>query len=239
MSSKFLGIWYFFMNDLGTRLKEIRNTLGLKQTELPEKIGIGNQKTWSNYETEVSFPPKEVFIKLEQLFGIDLHWLLTGKGSMYRDKRIHDKNLFEIPFLTQEEALEFDPILEPKAHSGDQPDYAFVLAPRRLLEYGTDLRAFEVFGSRMFPVFKHGDIAIIEATGWNGNGIYLYRMGGRLHISYAGRYDGGFHLFNEIKKDEELPHDDQTFQVLGRVRAIVKDLFGFDWVEGTQPPRER
>jgi transcriptional regulator with XRE-family HTH domain len=244
MSSKFSEFWCFFMNSLGTRLREIRNTLGLKQSDLPEKFGIGNQKTWSNYETEVSFPPREVFEKLDQI-GIDLHWFLTGKGFMYRDKRIHDKNLFEIPFLTREEALKFETgqeIPEPKANSGEYPDYDFVLAPERLLEYSTDLRAFEVFGNSMFPVFKSGDIAIIEATGWNGNGIYLYRMGGGLHVSYAGRYDGSFHLLNELKKEnglpKELPYDAQTFQAIGRVRAIVKDLFAFDWIGGTQPPSE-
>jgi transcriptional regulator with XRE-family HTH domain len=225
--------------DFSGRMKEIRTVLGLKQSELAEQLGIGNQKTWSSYETNVSFPPKMVFEKLEQLFGIDLHWLLTGKGSMYRDKRIHDKNLFEIPFLTREEALDFKPkqaIPEPKANSGDQPDYAFVLAPRRLLEYSTDLRAFEVFGSRMFPVFKSGDIAIIEATGWNGNGIYLYRMGGALHISYAGRVDGQYTLADETPK--AITCDAQTFEPIGRVRAVVKDLFGFDWVGGTLPPKE-
>ncbi|MDR3173014.1 MAG: hypothetical protein LBU19_02080, partial [Treponema sp.] len=156
-----------------------------------------------------------------------------------------DKSLFEIPFLTQEEAMKFDPkqaIQEPKANSGDHPDYDFVLVPRRLLDYSTDLRAFEVFGNAMFPVFKYGDIAIIEATGWNGNGIYLYRMSGGLHVSYAGSYDGRFHLHNELKKEnglpKELPYDPQTFQPIGRVRAVVKDLFAFDWVGGTQPPQE-
>jgi transcriptional regulator with XRE-family HTH domain len=220
-------------------MKEIRTTLGLKQSELAEKLGIGNQKTWSSYETNVSFPPKEVFEKLEQLFGVDLHWLLTGKGSMYRDGRLHDKNLFEIPFLTHEEALKFEPrqvIPEPKAYSGDQPDYDLVLAPQRLLEYSTDLRAVEVFDSRMFPVLKAGDIAIIEATGPSGNGIYLYRMSGGLHISYVGWVNGQRVLANEMGK--EIAYDAQTFQPIGRVRAVVKDLFAFDWIGGTQPPRE-
>jgi hypothetical protein len=67
-------------------------------------------------------------------------------------------------------------------------------------------------------------------------------MGGGLHISYAGRYDSKFHLFNELKKEnglpKELPYDPQTFQAIGRVRAVVKDLFAFDWVGGTQPPPE-
>jgi hypothetical protein len=94
----------------------------------------------------------------------------------------------------------------------------------------------------MFPVLRHGDIAIIQATGWNGNGIYLYRMGAGLHISYVSREKGvdGYTLADE-RKDEhkkEIVCDAQTFQAIGRVRAVVKDLFGFDWVGGNPPPRE-
>jgi hypothetical protein len=88
----------------------------------------------------------------------------------------------------------------------------------------------------MFPVFKSGDIAIIEATGWNGNGIYLYRMGGALHVSYARQVDGQYTLADETPK--AITCDVQTFEPIGRVRAVVKDLFGFDWVGGTLPPKE-
>jgi hypothetical protein len=103
------------------------------------------------------------------------------------------------------------------------------------MEYSTDLRAAVAFDSRMAPVIRSGDIAIFEATGWGGNGIYIYQMGGKLHISYAGHYDNSFHLFNELNK-EELPYDAQTFKAIGRVRAVVSDLFGNDWKGGRQPP---
>jgi hypothetical protein len=152
---------------------------------------------------------------------------------------IRAMTVFEIPFLTREQAMRFDPHTEipaPKANSGEYLEFAFILVPQRILEYGTDLRAFEVFGSRMFPVFKHGDIAIIEAIGWNGNGIYLYRMGGVLHVSYAGQVKGEFTLITEDKT--KIVYDAQTFEAIGRVRAVVKDLFAFDWIGGTQPPLE-
>jgi transcriptional regulator with XRE-family HTH domain len=217
-------------------IERLRKYYKPSNAEIEKALGLSN-----GYISKIEKNPGKLLLALNDK-GISTDWFLTGKGSMYWDKRIHDKNLFEIPFLTQEEVRKFDPnqeIPEPKANSGDQPDYDFVLVPERLLDYSTDLRAFEVFGSRMFPVLSHGDIAIIEATGWKGNGIYLYRMGGGLHISYAGRYDGRFHLFNEVSKNgkeyTELPYDAQTFQALGRVRGVVKDLFGFDWLGGTLP----
>jgi transcriptional regulator with XRE-family HTH domain len=224
--------------DYPKQINLILEALSINQTAFATKLGV-SRGIISEFASGAREPSKDFLLGLSNI-GISLDWFLTGKGSMYRgEERIHDKNLFEIPFLTQEEALKFEPtqaIPEPKANTGDQPDYDFVLAPRRLLEYSTDLRAFEVFDSRMFPVFKSGDIAIIQATGRKGNGIYLYRMGGALHVSYVARVKGKITLVTE--DETEIAYDAQTFQAIGRVRAIVKDLFGFDWMGGTQPPRE-
>jgi transcriptional regulator with XRE-family HTH domain len=229
------------MENLGSRIKELRISLGLKQGDMPRKMKIGSQKTWSNYETGETFPSNEVFQKLANLLNIDLHWLITGEGSMYRSERTATgKTVFEIPLLTKEQLLTFDPEKEipygeRKANSGDYPDLTYIPVPMRVMEYSTDLRAVAAFDSRMAPVIRSGDIAIFEATGWGGDGIYLYRLGGRLHISYAGHYDNTFHLFSELEKIK-LDYDAQTFKAIGRVRAVVSDLFGNDWKGGRQPP---
>jgi len=229
------------MENLGSRLKELRISLGLKQGDMPEKIKTGTQKTWSNYETGETFPSHEVFQKLANFLNIDLHWLFTGEGSMYRSERKSvGKTVFEIPLLTKEQLLSFDPeeeipFGERKANSGDYPDLSYIPVPMRVMEYSTDLRAAAAFDSRMAPVIRSGDIAIFEATGWNGSGIYLYRMGGGLHIGYVGHYGNTLHLFNEWK-DEEQPYDAETFKAIGRVRAVVSDLSGKDWKGGKQPP---
>jgi transcriptional regulator with XRE-family HTH domain len=220
------------------RLKLYREWQKFSQKEFFERYGI-NQGTASKYETGLSAIPDELEAELAE-GGLNLHWLATGRGDM-----VLKDHVYRIPLLSREEAMEFNPNKEipaPRANSGIYPEISLVPLPRRVLEYSTDLRAIVVFDSRMNPVMRSGDIAIIEATGWNGNGIYLYRMSGGLHLSYAGRYDGGFHLFNESKKDKglpkELPYDAQSFEPIGRVRAVVKDLFGFDWVGGTLPPKE-
>jgi transcriptional regulator with XRE-family HTH domain len=228
------------MRNLGSRLKELRNSLGFKQEDMSQKIKFGTQKTWSNYETGETFPPPEVFLKLANLLNIDLHWLITGEGSMYRSERMTvGKTVFEIPLLTKEQLLSFDPEKEiphgeRKANSGDYPDMTYIPVPLRVMEYSTDLRAAVAFDSRMAPVIRSGDIAIFEATGWGGDGIYLYRMGGKLHISYAGHHGNTFHLLNKLKSIE-LDYDEQTFKAIGRVRAVVSDLTGYDWKGGRQP----
>jgi transcriptional regulator with XRE-family HTH domain len=222
------------------RLKFYRESLKVSQKDFFDRYAV-NQSNASKYESGTISIPDDLEAELAA-DGLNLHWLATGKGEML----IQD-DVFRIPLLTKDHAMRFDPAKEiprRKANSGEYPDVSLVPIPRRVMEYSTDLRAIRVFDSRMNPVMRSGEIAILEATGWNGNGIYLYRMGGGLHISYAGHYDGGFHLFSEHNRNkksgeyEELPYDAQTFQAIGRVRAAVKDLFGFDWMGGTQPPQE-
>jgi transcriptional regulator with XRE-family HTH domain len=211
------------------RIKVFRESLKLSQKDFYEKYGV-SQSNASKYENGSVALPDELEFKLAT-DGLNLDWLATGRGEMLIQNV--GKNTFQIPLLTKEQAMQFDPqkeIPERKANSGDYPDISLIPVPLRVMEYSTDLRAIVVFDSRMAPVLKSGDIAIFEATGWNGNGIYLYQMNRGLHISYAGRekHEEPFLLKNEIGK--EIVYDAATFKPIGRVRAVVNDLFTHDWV---------
>jgi len=242
--------------DFSARLRHIRESFGLGQTEFAQNLGIP-RTSLINYEKGVSSPSLEFLALLKFKYAVDIDWFLTGEGAPFLNAGVGaapagegDAALaegeggeavrhFEIPLLTKKEAELYNPAKEIpfgkiKANSGDYPDISTVPIPWRALEYSTDLRAIEVFDSRMFPVFKSGDIVVFEATGWNGNGIYLYRMSGGLHISYAGRLEEGFVLLNEI--DKPIVYDAATFVPLGRVRAVVKDMLGADWKGGAMPP---
>jgi transcriptional regulator with XRE-family HTH domain len=73
---------------------------------------------------------------------------------------------FEIPLLTKEQVLHFEPgkeIPDPKAHTGEYPDYTLIPIPRRFQEYSTDLRATVVFNSLMSPLLNQGDVTIFQA----------------------------------------------------------------------------
>jgi hypothetical protein len=95
---------------------------------------------------------------------------------------------YEIPLLTKEQALHFDPDIEipaPKAHLGKYPAATMIAVQDHIRVFGTDLRAIVVFNNQMTPILNMGDIAIFEASGWGSDGIYLYRMNNDLHINYV------------------------------------------------------
>ncbi|MDR0638063.1 MAG: helix-turn-helix domain-containing protein [Spirochaetaceae bacterium] len=225
----------------------IENSLvqsGKNKADLPKVLGVRPQYLSDLRSGKSKNPGSDFTLALINKMGVDPGWLETGYGSPFVKPEARASleytpssvssgdyviDTFKIPLLTRDQAMRFDPdkeIPERKAHSGDYPDLSLVPVPWRVMEYSTDLRAITVFDSRMFPVLKNGDIAIFEA-GSRGNGIQVYRMGGKLHITYAGVEDNHFRLFSE--KEKEIAFDGKTYFPIGCVRAVVSDLMGYDW----------
>lgn len=72
------------------RIKEIRKTFDLTQTEFGEKIGVkGN--TITNYETGLRTPSDAVILSICREFQVDEHWLRTGEGEMLRPMSRNDE----------------------------------------------------------------------------------------------------------------------------------------------------
>jgi len=77
-------------NIIGERLKIVRNSLNMKtQSQFADKLGI-NQTTLSKYENGTSDVPDDIKVKISN-YGINLHWLLTGEGNIYRNQE-QEKN---------------------------------------------------------------------------------------------------------------------------------------------------
>ena len=62
------------------KLKELRLNARLTQIELAAKINR-NKVTISNYEAGLKTPPREIFIKLAEIFGVSLDYL-TGRPQL-------------------------------------------------------------------------------------------------------------------------------------------------------------
>lgn len=69
-------------HQIGKRLRLIRENIGITQTDLGKKLGIQFQHV-SKYERGETVPTWENLIKLNDLYDININWLLTGKGKMF------------------------------------------------------------------------------------------------------------------------------------------------------------
>ena len=69
---------------LGTRIASLRQTHGLSQAQLAQKLHISTS-TVGMYEQGRREPSVDTLISLSQLFGVSLDYLLSGRPDTIRD----------------------------------------------------------------------------------------------------------------------------------------------------------
>ncbi len=68
----------------GGRLREARKALKVRLVDLSEKIGVGHSFLSQVERGDKSLSLEKLMLLTETL-EIDYHWLLTGKGEMFRE----------------------------------------------------------------------------------------------------------------------------------------------------------
>ena len=68
----------------GSRIRELRRKLDIKQVDLAKRIGVHTQ-TLSKYERGEVEPGADALRKIAQSCPVSSAWLLTGEGEMERN----------------------------------------------------------------------------------------------------------------------------------------------------------
>ena len=63
------------MADFASRLRELRKERGYRQADLATELGVA-QTTVANYEQHTRFPDETMLLKIANLFGVSLDYLL-------------------------------------------------------------------------------------------------------------------------------------------------------------------
>lgn len=71
-------------SEIGSRIFQMRSALHLSQQKFAKQIGISSGYI-SELENNKKVPGGEVLLSLKKEFCINIDWLLTGKGEMFRD----------------------------------------------------------------------------------------------------------------------------------------------------------
>ena len=155
---------------VGTRLKEIRSSLGLKQTEFANYFNVPGHKI-GDIEQDRHKLPHEFLKVLEEAFNVNIRWLLIGKGDMILDGSREDENYpvsdiqktlqstCEIPILN---AI----IVEECTEKPTQIKQKVIVIPKDFLKmnniYNPNLIAYQVESNAMIPEFKKDDVVLID-----------------------------------------------------------------------------
>lgn len=83
---KFYFVFWCAMNN---RFKELRKTLKLKQDEIA-KILNKSTRMIQYYEQGKFDIETDLLFKLQELYNVNLNWLITGTGSMFLEEKKDD-----------------------------------------------------------------------------------------------------------------------------------------------------
>ena len=71
-------------NEIGLRLKDIRQKLKMTQQQLGDKLGI-NGSAVGKYENGISFPTGKMLDLLASQYNVSMDYLLCGRGTLFYD----------------------------------------------------------------------------------------------------------------------------------------------------------
>jgi transcriptional regulator with XRE-family HTH domain len=77
---------------LGSKIKRLRKSLDLTQSELAKKIGADAVRV-STYENDKVMPSSEVLIKLAEVFNVSVDYLVRENIDSFSPVNIRDKEL--------------------------------------------------------------------------------------------------------------------------------------------------
>ena len=82
-------------NEVGSRLKEIRQRLKMTQEQLGKKLGV-NASAVAKYENGITFPNVKMLNILASQYNVSMDYLVCGRGTLfYEDKETPDSDRYK------------------------------------------------------------------------------------------------------------------------------------------------
>lgn len=143
--------------DIAGRLKALRRALSLTQKKMSEVLNCSQAKV-SDYESGKLSVSNFDLSTIANTFNVNLNWLVTGEGQMFKDTRARGEWL-------ERELLRLPVVADIAAGTGIEafdvePDEWLTLHPSLLAVPGPYL-AFKVSGESMAPYILNNDYAVV------------------------------------------------------------------------------
>lgn len=217
---------------IGERLFQIREKLGLNQTFFAKKLNLLTQ-TYSRYEKGERDLPDSVKIILRES-GVNIDWLLTGEGEMFRGET---RNVEYMPVAESSKI----PLLRQTVSCGPGQEWETgdnvesYIEPLGLVTDKKQLCAFRSRGVSMIGAgIQDGDILIFDGDKNQSlhDDIYVFGFNGEAFCKFL-RFDvfaGKIHIYSVHQKDLDKSEliktvDSSTdgFQIFGRVICWIHE----------------
>ena len=153
---------------LGNRIKEAREKANFSQEELAKALSIG-KRTLIDYEQNKTEPKLSILHNIAEICDIDIKQLLFGENINLKDEQ-------KVSFSNScgDECVQIGYIEDMVASAGGGGDSnsasvrkvsvsRFMLEEFKISNYKR-ANLIKVFGDSMEPLFKSGDIAVVESV---------------------------------------------------------------------------
>ena len=224
------------MSDIGKRIRELREVLGLTQKQFGERIG----KSWravQDWEAGKSSIPDHTLRFISSTFNVSYNWLKTGQGEMWERK---EKALLEeLEAKTREllEKLVRIPVVG-RAGAGfpespaDMDVVGWVLVSKETFQKGGKF-SVQVHGDSMEPTLHDGDFVVFKTYVGDGSDIpngkivVVRNIGGELIVKRLVRVDGVMMLTSDNPKYPPIPPEraqEDELRIVGVAIKIVREI---------------
>lgn len=231
--------------DINSRLRMVREDHGSSQAKFANLLGLP-QSTYAQYELNKRSVPDELKQQLAAM-GIDIHWLVTGEGSMHKDQAAgpaaktpamvvmepehasYNKNKGLAVISKDEETIPI-PLIRQKLSAGPGQlwgDDCFtddvIAIPTRMVKrfQGYKLGAAEVRGDSMDPSLQNGDTVFFAEKMISGNGIYALSIDEEVYVKRLefDPFEGTIRVISDNSKYDPklLPADTDRIRILGKI----------------------
>lgn len=145
------------------RISQLRDILGLSQSEFSEHIGI-TQGALSQLETRKSKLSMSTINAIHRAFNVNCNWLVSGDGKIFLVDATGNMS-------TSDDSRRLNsliPMVNMDAHAGyieqcNDPDFIKTLDVYKIPGFeGSQYRLFETEGDSMEPAIYSGEIVIAE-----------------------------------------------------------------------------
>lgn len=120
------------LDNIGTRIKALRQALDLTQEQFASQIGLSRNYI-AMIEIGQRYPSKRSISDICRVFGVDLIWLRTGAGEMFKP-RTREEELAEIFARVQIEDDDKSRLIRAMAQLPDEAFPVFVKYIEKLHE---------------------------------------------------------------------------------------------------------
>lgn len=172
--------------DISEKIKELLKKKGISQTELAKRIGVSRAAV-SEWIRGKSKPSESTLKLIAKEFNVNEEWLKTGKGEMFVEGTVVEKEEgIKVPFYP-DVALSAGAGLEPTT----EEHFWIEISPDLMLKligvvYKKGLTLLPVYGDSMEPTLKSGSVVMVRLWEYENhfiNGaIYAFRVDGDLFV---------------------------------------------------------